>query len=169
MRGHSIVIDPPLPPISTTITLSPHALFKSITLPPSASVESSRLHANFVAQEIYPRPDSTIYICGPGDTLVLLPATVDDVEVDQVACEDIWKWVAEPRDGGIIRLEVLGEVKFRQACYVPIVKRLNSTEDEDLEGPIIGTVAGAEGLVAGTGHSFWVSPFVDGDILMFWC
>lgn len=165
MRGHSIVVDPPPSPESATIILSPHALFTSITLPPSAPVDSSVLRASTVTPEIYPRPDSTIYICGPGDTRIPLPASVDDVEVSQAACEDIWKWVAGPQNGGIIRREVLGEVKARQACYVPIVQRLISTENADPEGPIIVAVPGVEGLVVAAGHNFWVSALLDGDIL----
>lgn len=158
VRGHSIIISPPSPPVSAAVTLSPHGLFTSIALP-SPTSDSSRLETTTVTPEIYPRPDSTIYVCGPGDTRVPLPASVDEVLVDQSACEDIWKWVAEPRDGGIIRSEVLGEVISRQCCYVPIVKRSSSTGDADPDGPIIGTISGVEGLVVAAGHNFWVSTF----------
>lgn len=87
--------------------------------------------------------------------------------MDRFACEDIWKWVAEPRDGGIIGSEVLGEVKSRQCCYVPIVKRSSSAGDADPEGPIVGAVPGVEGLFVAAGHDFWVGTFVDVNMICY--
>lgn len=79
VRGHSIIINTPPSPVASAITLSPHALFTSIALPSPTSFASSRLETTTVTPEIYPRPDSTVYVCGPGDTRVPLPASADEV------------------------------------------------------------------------------------------
>ncbi|KAF9815206.1 hypothetical protein IEO21_04723 [Rhodonia placenta] len=69
--------------------------------------------------------------------------TVDDVEVDQNACESIREHVAsisaELRDGAVDK---------RQACFLPVV----STGG----GPIVGEATSiAKGLVIATGHTCW--------------
>lgn len=137
-RAHSIVIKPP--PTLPTDAISPYVLFTSIALPTSG-------RSREVTPEIYPRPDPAIYVCGPGDTRVALPPNVDDVDVDERACEEIWEWVAQT---GVIKSEVIGEVEKRQACYLPIV--------ESGGGPIIGNVPGVKGLVVAAGHTCWVGP-----------
>ena len=131
-RAHSIVIRSSM----QVDVIAPYVLFTSIALPAGG---------RNVTPEIYPRPDSTIYVCGPGDTREALPLTVDGVKTDPLACEEIWEWVAET---GIIRSNVLGEIQKYQACYLPIV--------ENEGGPIIGNVPNMKGLVVATGHTCWV-------------
>ncbi|KAI0037740.1 FAD dependent oxidoreductase [Auriscalpium vulgare] len=136
-RAHSVVIRAPLAPPAEAV--SPYVLFTSIELP---KVDGGRPRT--VSPEIYPRPDATIYVCGPGDTRAPLPLTVDDVAVDAAACEEIWDWVAET---GVIEEWALGDIETRQACYLPTV---------DIKGgPIIGAVPNISGLVAATGHTCW--------------
>ncbi|THH18898.1 hypothetical protein EW146_g2187 [Bondarzewia mesenterica] len=130
-RAHSIVIHPSV----STDGIAPYVLFTSIVLSGDGRT---------VTPEIYPRPDSTIYVCGPGDTREPLPLTVDDVKVDLGACQGIWEWVAET---GIIEGSVLGDIERQQACYLPIV--------ESGGGPIVGNMPGIEGLVVATGHTCW--------------
>ncbi|ETW77364.1 hypothetical protein HETIRDRAFT_173996 [Heterobasidion irregulare TC 32-1] len=130
-RAHSIIIRPSM----QADVIAPYVLFTSIALPAGG---------RNVTPEIYPRPDSTIYVCGPGDTREALPLTVDEVKTDPLACEEIWEWVAET---GIIQSNVLGEIEKHQACYLPIV--------ENEGGPIIGNVPNMKGLVVATGHTCW--------------
>ncbi|KAI0032064.1 FAD dependent oxidoreductase [Vararia minispora EC-137] len=132
-RAHSIVIRPP--PNTPVDSVSPYVLFTSIRLPNSR---------RSVTPEIYPRPNPEIYVCGPGDTRVPLPQTVDDVQVDVRACDEIWEWVAET---GVLESWALGEVSHRQACYLPIVSAGG--------GPIISAIPGTQGLVVATGHTCW--------------
>ncbi|KAI0059995.1 FAD dependent oxidoreductase [Artomyces pyxidatus] len=136
-RAHSVVIR--APPSLPAHAVSPYVLFTSITLP-----AAGRGRPRTVTPEIYPRPDSTIYVCGPGDHRVPLPPTVDDVSVDPHACEEIWQWVAET---GIIQDWALGDIEQRQACYLPVV-------DGD-GGPIVGEVPAIKGLIVATGHTCW--------------
>ncbi|KII91698.1 hypothetical protein PLICRDRAFT_105186 [Plicaturopsis crispa FD-325 SS-3] len=127
-RAHSIVIRPP-----PSSTIAPYVLFTEITLP------SSR--PKVVSPEIYARPDNTVYACGPGDSSAL-PPIVDEVEVDQEACESIRTQVAS------ISTELrVGTVEKRQACFLPVV----STGG----GPIVGAVRGVKGLMIATGHTCW--------------
>ena len=137
MRAHSIVLRPP--PETPRDAVAPYVLFANIRLPGSRGA---------VSPEIYPRgyPDPEIYVCGPGDTRVPLPPTVDEVEVDQHACEEIYQWVAET---GVIQSWAIDKVWAQQACYLPNVQGPG--------GPIIGRVPGTEGLVVATGHTCWVS------------
>ncbi|KAI0267306.1 FAD dependent oxidoreductase [Gloeopeniophorella convolvens] len=137
-RGHSIVVRAPA--AGEERTVAPYVLFTNIALP----AEGKRRAGRTVTPEIYPRPDATIYVCGPGDTRVPLPETVDGVEVDARACEEIWEWVAET---GVVEPWALGDVVARHACYIPSV----SVEG----GPIVGRVPGIEGFVVATGHQVW--------------
>lgn len=136
-RAHSITIRPPA---STTIT--PYVLFTEITLPTSSADKRSIT----VTPEIYARPDNEVYACGPGDDS-LLPEHVDDVLVDQEACESIRRHVAS------ISPELrAGVVEKRQACFLPVVSSGG--------GPIIGEARKvAKGLFVATGHTCWVCPF----------
>lgn len=138
-RAHSIVLRPPVDISRDVSAVSPYVLFANIRLPGSRGT---------VSPEIYPRgdPDPEIYVCGPGDTRVSLPPTVDDVEVDKRACEEIYQWVAET---GVIQSWAIDKVWAQQACYLPNVHGPG--------GPIIGRVPGTEGLVVATGHTCWVS------------
>ncbi|KAH0542418.1 hypothetical protein FGG08_003173 [Glutinoglossum americanum] len=116
-RAHSIVIHPSKP-------ISAHALFTS--LPTGLN------------PEIYPRPDSTIYACGPTDSLIPLPSTTALVEVDHKRCEDIRKQIS-----AISPALRDGEVVTEQACYLPG------------GGPWIGPVGKEEGLLVAAGHTCW--------------
>ncbi|KAI0655650.1 FAD dependent oxidoreductase [Cubamyces menziesii] len=132
-RAHSITIRPrPGTPIA------PYVLFTEIALP--ASPQGGR--AQQVSPEIYARPNDEVYCCGPGDDSAV-PETVDDVQVDQAACESIRAHVAS-----ISRELREGEVERQQACFLPVVSVGG--------GPIVGEAKEiAEGLVVATGHTCW--------------
>lgn len=153
MRAHSIVIKSPSSLDPNAVT--PYALFTSLSLP-----KTPRRGAETVTPEIYPRPNQTIYVCGPGDTRTPLPPTVDDVEMEKASGEQIWEWMSEL---GVLERWALGEVVRQQACYLPNV----STGG----GPIVGEVPGIKGLVVATGHTCWVrlsnSPFLPSRLLIF--
>lgn len=126
-RAHSITIHPQL-------SIAPYVLFTEITLPEPRGL--------VVSPEIYARPGNEVYACGPGDDS-LLPESVDEVLVDQAACESIRKHVSS------ISPELRnGTVDKRQACFLPVV--------ETGGGPIIGASKIAEGLFIATGHTCWV-------------
>ena len=131
-RAHSITIRPEL-----DINMAPYVLFTEIRLP--------RNH--LASPEIYARPDNEVYACGPGDDS-RLPKNVDEVEVDQAACESIWEHVMS------ISPELRkGRVDKRQACFLPVVTYGGAG------GPIIGEAKiVASGLYIATGHTCWVSP-----------
>lgn len=126
-RAHSITIHP-------QSSIAPYVLFTEIALPEPRGL--------VVSPEIYARPGNEVYACGPGDDS-LLPESVDEVLVDQAACESIRKHVSsispELRDGTVDK---------RQACFLPAV--------ETGGGPIIGASKIAEGLFIATGHTCWV-------------
>jgi glycine/D-amino acid oxidase-like deaminating enzyme len=93
-----------------------------------------------LAPEIVPRADGTLYVCGvPGSG----PLPVDPAHV-------------RPEDGGCEKLREIAihlvpqlataEVLAEQACYRPIA-------EDGL--PVIGPVAGSDGLYVATGHSVW--------------
>ncbi|KAF7969087.1 hypothetical protein HWV62_28334 [Athelia sp. TMB] len=125
-RAHSITIRPP-----PSITIAPYVLFTEIAL--SSSGNKS------VSPEIYARPDNEVYACGPGDDSSL-PLNVDDVVVDQEACESIKQHVSS------ISQELQdGVVEKRQACFLPIVTTGG--------GPIIGAMG--PGVFVATGHTCW--------------
>lgn len=124
-RAHSITIIP-----STRTTISPYAIFTSFSDTSSSP-------------EIYARPTNEVYACGERDASPL-PPTVDQVQVDPEACEEIHQQVTS-----ISKELKEGTVDKRQACYVP------------LGGPLIGEVGrGAKGLIVATGHNVWVSCFM---------
>ncbi|KAF2146144.1 uncharacterized protein K452DRAFT_242742 [Aplosporella prunicola CBS 121167] len=126
LRAHSVTIRP-------TRDVSNYALFTSIAIPGSMPV----------APEIYARPFQEVYACGEGDTLVPLPTTTADVEVDAQRCQEVIDQV------GAISDELRdGEVTARQACYLPNVSRGGG-------GPMIGPVPGVKGLVMAAGHTCW--------------
>lgn len=134
LRAHSITIRPSRP------TISPYAIFTSITLPPQFRPTTSR-QPQSVSPELYARPNNELYACGEGDHLVPLPPSTAEVEVDQSRCADIADYCAaisdELRDG---------EVTSRQACYLPQV--------ESGGGPLVGMTA-VQGLYLAAGHTCW--------------
>lgn len=142
-RAHSVVVRTPRP-------VSAYALFTSIMLPPGfptptpKDTKGSTTHRplrgqQIVEPEIYARPDGTAYACGPTDSVVELPLTTAEVEVDVARCEDIIYQI-----GGISdELGKDGEVLAKQACYLP------------QGGPYIGPVGETKGLVVAAGHTCW--------------
>ncbi|EIW83210.1 FAD dependent oxidoreductase [Coniophora puteana RWD-64-598 SS2] len=129
-RAHSITIRP-RPPAS----IAPYVLFTEIRLPAAQSRRTVT-----VSPEIYARPDNEVYACGPGDDSVL-PGSVDDVEVDQAACESIREHVAS-----ISRELREGVVERRQACFLPSIPG----------GPVVGAADKiAKGMYIATGHTCW--------------
>ncbi|KAF8843475.1 FAD dependent oxidoreductase [Paxillus ammoniavirescens] len=126
-RAHSVVIRP-----RPDVTIAPYVIFTEIALP----------RGQVVTPEIYARPDNEIYACGPGDDSSL-PGNVDDVAVDETACQSIWEHVAS------ISTEFReGTIEKRQACCLPIVSVGG--------GPIIGEAQKiARGVYIATGHTCW--------------
>ena len=130
-RAHSITIRP-----QPNVQIAPYVLFTEIAFP-------KRLGGG-ASPEIYARPDNEIYVCGSGDDSAL-PNCVDDVVVDQTACDALQNHVS-----GISDEIRHGTVEKRQACFLPVV----STGG----GPIIGEAGHiAKGLYLATGHTCWVS------------
>ncbi|KAJ3731496.1 FAD dependent oxidoreductase [Lentinula guzmanii] len=128
-RAHSITIH-----AQPSVDIAPYVLFTEIALPERRGLT--------VSPEIYARPGNEIYACGPGDDS-LLPKNVDDVILDEVACESIWMHVSS------ISPELrAGTVDKRQACFLPVV--------ETGGGPIVGAAPHiAQGLIIATGHTCW--------------
>ena len=140
LRAHSVTIRPSKP-------ISAYAVFTEISLPPNFGrtdtfVKSKRPHNKTVTPEIYARPNNEAYACGEADTLVPLPKTTDEVEIDEARCQDIVDYVSsisdELRDG---------TVTARQACYLPQVEDASG-------GPLIGET-GVKGLLLAAGHTCW--------------
>ncbi|KZT08118.1 FAD dependent oxidoreductase [Laetiporus sulphureus 93-53] len=132
-RAHSITIIP-----KSGVKIAPYVLFTEIQLPLTGRTRVPQ----HVSPEIYPRPDNEVYCCGPGDNS-RLPDTVDEVQVDQAACESVRQHVSsiskELREGIVDR---------RQACFLPVVSSGG--------GPIVGeAVTVAKGFIVATGHTCW--------------
>ncbi|KAI0089437.1 FAD dependent oxidoreductase [Irpex rosettiformis] len=127
-RAHSVTIRP-------TGKISPYALFTEIVL-------DSDERSTQATPELYARPDNEVYCCGPGE-ISQVPKTVDDVEVDQAACDSIIENVS-----GISEQLRDGKIDKRQACFLPII---------DISGgPIVGEADSvAKGLIVATGHGCW--------------
>jgi len=134
-RAHSIVIRP-----RAGVQLSPHALFTRISLPEGTDDDER------ASPEIGARPNNEVYASGSEDKSPL-PHLVDNVKVDEAACEAIFRQVAsispELRAGTVVK---------KQACFLPTVKKTR------LGGPIVGPAPRmAEGYYIAAGHSCWVS------------
>ena len=133
-RAHSIVIQP-----KSDYQFSPYVLFTKIDLPGGIDGKSA-------SPEIYARPNNEVYACGPEDKSPL-PYFVDDVKVDEAACDAIFRHVAsispELRAGTVVK---------KQACFLPTVKKGR------LRGPIVGPAPRmAKGYYIATGYTCWVS------------
>ena len=140
-RAHSITIRP-----AQGTAISPYVLFTEIAL--SSPGARTLRQAEEASPEIYARPDGEVYCCGPGDSSAV-PATVDDVEVDESACDSIKAHVSS-----ISAQLSAGTVERRQACFLPVVRSSGGG------GPIVGEATSvARGLVIATGHTCWVSGF----------
>lgn len=128
-RAHSVTFRP-----KPGVDIAPYVLFTDIKLP----------RGHHASPEIYARPDNEVYACGPGDDSTL-PGNVDDVEVDQTACESIREQVVS-----IAPKLREGTVEKRQACFLPTVSHRGGG------GPIIGEAKTvAKGLYIATGHTCW--------------
>jgi glycine/D-amino acid oxidase-like deaminating enzyme len=128
-RAHSITIMPQ----TKDLPIAPYVLFTEISLPGMRRA----------SPEIYARPTNEVYCCGPGDDS-LLPQSVDQVVVDEAACESIRKHVCS-----ISTQLKEGVVEKKQACFLPIVRTGG--------GPLIGKAPKiAQGLYVATGHTCWV-------------
>lgn len=131
LRAHSVAITPSNP-------ISAYAIFTEISLPAGFQGAKSRSSAS---PEIYARPNNEAYCCGEGDTLVPLPSTTADVDVDESRCQDIIDQV------GSISDELRnGTVTAKQACYLPNVSSGG--------GPLIGKT-GYPGVFIAAGHTCW--------------
>ncbi|KLJ10765.1 hypothetical protein EMPG_13873 [Blastomyces silverae] len=139
LRAHSVVVRPARP-------VSAYTLFTELALPAGlgslSDAKKGKVQPRVVSPEIYARPDDTVYACGEGDTLVPLPDTTADVEVDPSRCQDIIDSI-----GSVSKVLREGEVITRQACYLPNVEIARA-------GPLIGHV-GIKGLFMATGHTCW--------------
>lgn len=140
LRAHSVTIRPSSP-------ITAYALFTEIALPSTFGLtdtfqKSKRGGTKDVTPEIYARPNNEAYCCGEGDTLVPLPATTAEVQIDDARCQDIVDYVGsisdELRDG---------EVLVRQACYLPNVQAASG-------GPLVGET-GVRGVLMAAGHTCW--------------
>ncbi|GLB39935.1 putative FAD dependent oxidoreductase [Lyophyllum shimeji] len=143
-RAHSITIHPP----PHLLPIAPYALFTDIALPPSSGSLSRRTRHGVphATPEFYarPGPEGEVYACGPGDDAPLPAGGVDEVEVDQRACEEVWRQVR-----AVSRVLRAGNVQARQACYLPVVQGRR-------QGPIIGEAKErARGLIVAAGHTCW--------------
>ena len=127
-RNHSIVLRPSRP-------ISAYVLFPEL---------HPRIPQKRIPPEIYPRPDGTIYSCGPSDEEVPLPQSSDMVQVNEAVCRTIWEDISS------ISQEIQeGEVLVQQACYRPIVVGRRREI-----GPLIGST-NTKGLWLAAGHDSW--------------
>ncbi|KAG0676988.1 hypothetical protein C6P40_005414 [Pichia californica] len=127
LRAHSIIIQP-----ENVEDISPYAVFTEL-----------KLNKNkFVSPEIYARKDE-VYVCGEGDSSVLIPETTDDVEVVTEKCEELFKYVSKLSNN-----LKNGKVLKRQACYLPVLDIPSSS------GPLIGET-NVDNLYLASGHSCW--------------
>lgn len=127
LRAHSIIIEP-----EHVDEISPYAVFTELKLNRS----------KFVSPEIYARKDE-VYVCGEGDSSVLIPETTDDVEVVSEKCEELFKYVSK-LSPNLAR----GKILKKQACYLPVLDIPSSS------GPLIGET-NVSNLYLASGHSCW--------------
>lgn len=127
LRAHSIIIEP-----ENVNEISPYAVFTEL-----------KLNKNkFVSPEIYARKDE-VYVCGEGDSSVLIPETTDDVEVVNDKCEELFKYVSKLSPN-----LSKGKILKKQACYLPVLDIPSSS------GPLIGET-NVPKLYLASGHSCW--------------
>ncbi|TID30099.1 hypothetical protein CANINC_001323 [Pichia inconspicua] len=127
LRAHSIIIQP-----DNVEKISPYAVFTELKLN----------NSKFVSPEIYARKDE-VYVCGEGDSSVLIPETTDDVEVVSEKCEELFKYVSK-----LSANLKNGKVLKKQACYLPVLDIPSSS------GPLIGKT-NVDNLYLASGHSCW--------------
>ncbi|KAH6637059.1 FAD dependent oxidoreductase [Chaetomium tenue] len=141
LRAHSVVYE---------ADVSPYAVFTDIQLPADytpdhrANQGQKRRHKGNVDPEIYARPFGEVYACGETDTTIPLPATTDEVSVDQSQCDDLVAYIAT-----VSPALAAAPVKARQACYLPQHVRFG-----EQRGPLIGPTS-VPGLWVAAGHTCW--------------
>ena len=130
-KSHSIVVDPKRPISGSILFFDP------------GNVDVKDLENQL---EIYPRPDSTVYMSGQTDYGMPLPDTTEDVHVDEGRCEKLLQTV------GTVSEELgASEIRIKQACFRPLVE----VEGRDVElGPFLGET-GVKGLLLAAGHNQW--------------
>ncbi|KAI9289478.1 FAD dependent oxidoreductase [Umbelopsis sp. AD052] len=119
-----------------SIVMKPHS-----EVPPQAIFTHTLLDGMHHHPEIYPRPDSTVYMCGGLDDEPLPPSAAE-VKVNANSIDIIQQLSAIASPSHLDGAEIL----IRQACYLP-----NSNDGL----PLIGEYPGISGLYVGTGHSCW--------------
>ncbi|GMG24981.1 unnamed protein product [Ambrosiozyma monospora] len=155
LRAHSITVAP-----KDVDEVSPYAVFTELKLnspddptPTSGSSadgsnaglqqqQAKQQQTKFVSPEIYARKDE-VYVCGEGDSSVLIPDTTDDVEIVTEKCDELFKNVSK-----ISKTIANGKILKRQACYLPVLDIPSSS------GPLIGET-NVENLYLASGHSCW--------------
>ncbi|KAK3299416.1 FAD dependent oxidoreductase [Chaetomium fimeti] len=141
LRAHSVVYE---------ADVSPYAVFTDIQLPADyipdhrAGKGQKRRHRGNVDPEIYARPFGEVYACGETDNMIPLPATADEVSVDQSQCDDLLAYIAT-----VSPALAAAPVKARQACYLPQHIRFG-----EQRGPLIGPTS-VPGLWVAAGHTCW--------------
>ncbi|KAL2197523.1 FAD dependent oxidoreductase [Corynascus similis CBS 632.67] len=141
LRAHSVVFE---------ADVSPYAVFTDIQLPTDYIPEhrvtqgQRRRHKGNVDPEIYARPFGEVYACGEPDKNIPLPATADEVSVDQSQCDDLIAYI-----GTISPTLAAAPIKARQACYLPQHIRFG-----EQRGPLIGPTS-VPGLWVAAGHTCW--------------
>jgi glycine/D-amino acid oxidase-like deaminating enzyme len=106
----------------------------------AAFVEYRDSAGNSLSPEIYPRPNGEVYVCGMADNLPL-PEDPRSISPSADACAFL-RDLAGRLSSRLVDAAVLVE----QACYRPIVSDAV---------PVIGAVAGVEGLYLAGGHNCW--------------
>ncbi|KAI0471849.1 FAD dependent oxidoreductase [Xylariaceae sp. FL0804] len=143
LRAHSVVF---------AADVSPYAVFTNISLPAAwvpahrlARGQKRRRHKKgTVDPEMYARPGGEVYACGEPDHAVPLPDTADQVECDELQCDDMVAYIAAVS-------AVLGAapVTAKQACYMP--RHMRPGQEST---PLVGGTS-IDGLWVAAGHTCW--------------
>ncbi|KAI9283949.1 FAD dependent oxidoreductase [Umbelopsis sp. AD052] len=119
----------------------------SIVLKPNGEVPAQALfcsiqfNRNFYDPEIYPRPDSTVYICGETDDEPL-PSSATEIQIKQSSITTLRQLAAAASPSHLEGSDLVAA----QACYLP-------TSKDGL--PLIGEHPNSRGVYIATGHSCW--------------
>jgi glycine/D-amino acid oxidase-like deaminating enzyme len=92
--------------------------------------------------EFYPRPDSTLYICGSTSASRPLPPNPSDIKIVPEAITYLEELAEEMLEND---WKQGAKVEKRQSCYLPV-----NTESGGL---VLGFLKGVEGVIAACGHS----------------
>jgi glycine/D-amino acid oxidase-like deaminating enzyme len=151
IRAHSVVLPVELPARAMFMSMPYQPLLDTTngqqaeSNTKSKNLKSRRAKLSQIVQpEIYPRPDSTTYVCGEPDR-VPLPSSTALALPDPTRLSLLKNQLAQLSS----KLDVTPLVE--QACFLPLVE----FEDDHLGGPIIGESSKVKGLVIATGHTAW--------------